>query len=53
MTEAEAAFMKLVIQNWFNHVDNRPLDDAITDCRNAQRTSLVRSSRLGNAGTDA
>lgn len=40
--------MEPVVQNRFDHADNRPLDDAIADCRNAQRSGFVRSSRFGN-----
>ncbi len=48
MAKAEAPLMELVIQYRLDHIDNRPLDDSVADCRNAQRASLVRSPRFGD-----
>ena len=33
VAEAEAPLVKLVIQNRFDHVHNRPLDDSVADRR--------------------
>ena len=51
MTKAEAPLVELVVQNWFEYVQHRPLDDAVADRRNAQWSCLIRSSRFGNVNS--